>query len=149
MHKKAEFQTEKVQYLRGKSSQWWWDGWTQRQAGWRTRELCFCLWCRGEKSNQPCVIQSGEERCTFAGVCRGHDAYYYHAVPLFSPLTHTEEVNKLLLQGASRAADLATLSRLLPIGWLTFAKKNWQPIPSLGAVSEPITAGQVSVGAAR
>lgn len=75
MHKRQSLREEKVQAettWEGKKSRgWWWDGWTQRQEGrWRTREECFCLWCRGEKSNQPCVIQSGMERwCTLASVC--------------------------------------------------------------------------------
>lgn len=124
MHEKTEFQRGKVQtWEQKKSREWWWGGWTQRQGGWRTREECFCLWCRGEKSNQPCVIQSGMERCTFASVwvCVQREWCILLSchTTLFSQ-THTHRGDKqIAAPGPSRAADLGTLSWLPPIGWLT------------------------------
>lgn len=102
--------------------------------GWRPREECFCLWCRGEKSNQPCVIQSGMERCTFASVCAEGMMHIIIMPYLSFSLKHTD-AQRRQTNCCSRSTPRSwpCYAPLAPSHWLTdFGELAANPWPWSG-----------------
>lgn len=69
MHTRQSFRQET--HLRGREKRGVMMGWMDLEAGRveNERGVFLSLMLRRKKSNQPSVIQSGMERCTFASVC--------------------------------------------------------------------------------
>lgn len=119
MHTRQSFREET--HLRGREKRGVMTGWMDLETGRveNKRGAFLSLMLRRKKSNQPSVIQSGMERCTFVSVCVQRAWCILLSYHTSHFLSHTEEVKKLLLRGhPEQLTLLCSLGSLPLVDWL-------------------------------